>query len=577
MNLVTLFFGKRLGGNAANAPVQTDLQPQSTTPTRTQEELERDLAECRRSENELRQALQKLERRLSESNADLDLANDRMQQLAAIVESSEDAIIGCTLNGVVTIWNQGAERLFGYSAEEVIGEPTSTNARLNWPDEIKAMKRVRNGEHVAPLETIRTRKDGKQIHVSVSVSPIREGGGRIIGASLICRDISARKELEGQIQQAQKMEAIGQLAGGIAHDFNNLLTVVMGYSECLVDDLAERTQSQQMAQEILRAAGRAADLTKQLLAFGRKAIIAPTVLDLNGEIHQTESMLRRLIGEDIELVIATVPKALKIRIDPGQLHQVILNLSVNARDAMPHGGQLRIETSSEILEESTIRGRPRLRPGRHAVLTVTDTGCGISPEIAAHIFEPFFTTKETGKGTGLGLATAYGIIEQAGGHIEVESRPGQGALFRIHLPQVAGSEHDARTEPRGKRCQGNETVLLVEDESMVRAYAGHILRESGYHVLEARDGSEALQLCRQHSGPLHLLVTDVVLPRDNGREVAEQTATLRPGIKVLYLSGYTEDTVLRHGVIEAEMQFLAKPFAPSALVSKVREVLDTPT
>ena len=424
------------------------------------------------------------------------------------------------------------------------------------------------------FDTVHRRKDGSLMHLEVNYSVVAYGDQKAI--LMINRDVTERKRLGEQLRQAQKMEAVGRLAGGIAHDFNNLLTVVIGYSECLVADLSTQANAQHMAQEIRTAAERAAELTGQLLAFGRKAIVAPKVLQLNVSIRQTEAMLRRLIGEDIELAIALSAADLKICMDPGQLHQVILNLSLNARDAMPQGGRLTIATASLLLDEQTVRTKPNLQPGPHAVVTVSDTGCGMTPEVLDHLFEPFFTTKEVGKGTGLGLATAYGIIEQAGGQTEVESKPGQGATFRIFLPRVEVPATDLEIQLPDHPLRGAETVLLVEDERMVRAYTGHVLRERGYQVLEASDGSEALKLCTEHPGPLHLLLTDVVLPRLSGRELAERSAALRPGLRVLYISGYTGDMVLRHGVIESDVQFLSKPFTPKALAGKVREVLDSP-
>jgi len=424
------------------------------------------------------------------------------------------------------------------------------------------------------FETTHRRKVGTQMHLDVNYSVVAYGEHKAI--LMINRDVTERKQLEEQLRQAQKMEAVGRLAGGIAHDFNNLLTVVIGYSDCLMVDLPKQASAQRMAKEIHTAAERAAELTGQLLAFGRKAIISPRVLQLNGAIRETEAMLRRLIGEDIELAIDLPPADLKIRMDPGQLHQVILNLSLNARDAMPKGGRLTIATAPFNLDDQAARTRPNLQPGPHALLTFGDTGCGMGPDVVAHLFEPFFTTKEVGKGTGLGLATVYGIIDQAGGHTDVETKQGHGTTFRIYLPHVEVPATDLEIQLPGSPLRGAETVLLVEDERMVRAYTGHVLRERGYQVLEAADGAEALKLCTEHPGPLHLLLTDVVLPRLSGRELAERTTALRPGLRVLYISGYTGDTVLRHGVIQDDAQFLAKPFTPKALAGKVREVLDSP-
>ncbi|MFO0965381.1 MAG: PAS domain S-box protein [Gemmataceae bacterium] len=541
--------------------------------TRTPEEVERENAELRGMVEELRRANGKLKAHLRESSADLDLANEQMLQLAAIVESSEDAIIGCTLSGLVTIWNRGAERLFGYTADEVIGEPTSTNVRLNWPEELRAMKQVRKGEFVPSFETVRRRKDGKEIHVSVSVSPIRNHEGRIVGASTISRDITERKRLEEQVRQAQKMEAIGQLAGGVAHDFNNLLTVISGYSDMLLETPLDAS-TKGLLTEIQRAGERAGALTRQLLAFSRKQVLEPKVLDLNAVVMDTEKMLRRLIGEDMLLGTALAPDLKSVKVDPTQIGQVIINLAVNARDAMPQGGKLTIETANVEVDATYVQMRPEAKPGRYVMLAVSDTGCGMTEEVKAHIFEPFFTTKAQGKGTGLGLATVYGIIKQSGGLIYVYSEPGQGTSFKIYLPAVeepmltAKSLHDLRPA-----TSGNETILLVEDEDAVRGITRMALQMHGYKVLETSRGEEALRLCEQHQEPIHLLLTDVVMPGMSGRQVAEALRSRRPAMKVLFVSGYTDDAVVRHGLVEAETAFLQKPFTPISLAAKVRAVL----
>jgi two-component system cell cycle sensor histidine kinase/response regulator CckA len=542
---------------------------------RNPEGLERENAELKRVVEQLRQANGKLKDRLRESSADLDLANEQMLQLAAIVESSEDAIIGCTLSGFVTIWNRGAERLFGYSCEEVMGEPTSTNSRLNWPEELRAMKKVRSGEQVPPFETVRRRKDGKEIHVSVSVSPIKNKDGQIVGVSAISRDISERKRLEEQVQQSQKMEALGQLAGGVAHDFNNMLTIINGYSDVLSRGLPPGTPFRRMAGEIMQAGERAASLTRQMLAFSRKQVLELKVVDLNDTVRQAERMLDRLIGEDVRLTAVLEPKLGHVKVDPGQVEQVIMNLAVNARDAMPTGGSLTIETRNVELDKEYAKSHPEVMPGRYVLLAVIDTGIGMEEKTRTHIFEPFFTTKEVGKGTGLGLAVVHGIIKQSGGHIAAYSEPGQGTTFKIYLPAVEVPGAMGRPPPEiSKAPKGFETILLVEDEVPVRCLVRLALQTSGYTVLEASHGVEAVRLAEKHPGTIHLLVSDVVMPEMGGRLLAERLATSRPGIKVLFLSGYTDDAVVRHGILEAEMAFLQKPFAPGALAQKVREVLD---
>jgi len=539
------------------------------------EALKQEIEERKRVENELRASYRKLEARFQDSSANLDLANEQRLQLAAIVESSEDAIIGCSLSGLITIWNRGAERLFGYSAEEVVGEVTSTNAQFRWPDEMKALKKVRGGESVPPFETVRRRKDGTEVHVSVSISPIREQDGRITGASLICRDVSERKRLERQVIQSQKMEAIGQLAGGVAHDFNNLLTIINGYSDLLLSRLRPDDPMRELLSEIYRAGERAGTLTRQLLAFSRQQVLEPKVLDLNAVVSDTEKMLRRLIGEDIILTYVPNGTAGRVRVDPGQVEQILMNLAVNARDAMPQGGRLTIETRRVTLDEHYARTRPDVRPGEYTMLAISDTGCGMDDAIKAHIFEPFFTTKGPGKGTGLGLATVYGIVKQSGGSVDVYSELGHGTTFKIYFPQVqeavspGKSFHGVPVMPHG-----SETVLLVEDEDAVRSLARHVLRSCGYTVLEAGDGRTAVELVEDHKGTIDLLLSDVVMPYLGGRQLAERLAALRPGLKVLFLSGYTDDAVVRHGVLEADYAFLQKPFTPTSLAQKVRAVLD---
>jgi signal transduction histidine kinase/ActR/RegA family two-component response regulator len=384
---------------------------------------------------------------------------------------------------------------------------------------------------------------------------------------------------EEQLRQAQKMEAIGQLAGGVAHDFNNLLTIISGYSDILLNGMLRPDDPAcEPVKEILKAADRASALTRQLLTFSRRQVVAPQVLALNQVIQDLDKMLRRLIGEDIALTSVLAPNLGQVKADPGQIEQVLLNLVVNARDAMPRGGRLTIETANVVLDEVYARTHPEIAPGSFVMLAVTDTGCGMDAATQARIFEPFFTTKGVGKGTGLGLSTVYGIVKQSAGSIYVYSELGRGTSFKVYLPQtlesIAAAPQAGRNVVASPSRGGSETLLLVEDDEGVRALTRTVLKNGSYDVIEAVDPDEALRLVEKHAAPIHLLVTDVVMPGMSGRELAERLTAQRPDLKVLYVSGYTDDSVVRHGLLEAEVAFLQKPFTPDALARKVREVLD---
>ena len=388
-------------------------------------------------------------------------------------------------------------------------------------------------------------------------------------------DISAHKHLEDQFHHAQKMEAFGQLAGGVAHDFNNLLTIINGYSDLVLQSLPKGDPSRQLIAEIYKAGERSAGLTRQLLAFSRQQILAPQVLNLNEVVAGTDKMLRRLIGEDIRLTTTLDSEPWAVLADPGQIEPILLNLAVNARDAMPTGGRLTIETRNVQLDETYTVTHKDSRPGPHVLLSVSDTGTGMTPEIMAKIFEPFFTTKEPGKGTGLGLATVYGIVRQSGGHVGVYSEIGVGTTFKVYLPQVEEGLEDSKPLSQiRKPPRGTETVLLAEYEAGVRELGSYILTECGYRVLEAIDGNEALRVAAACDGPIHLLITDVVMPGQGGRVLSEQLTERYPDLRVLFMSGYTDDAVIRHGVLREGVNFLQKPFAPLALAIKVRDVLD---
>ena len=624
--------------------------------------------------------------------------------LARIVESSDDAIIGKTLDGKIVSWNAGAERMYGYSAAEAIGSSISMLVPGGVASESDLIfEKLRRGERVEHYETVRVRKDGESLYVSLSIFPILDRTGNPVGAATIARDITKnkraeealrrseerfklieenidevfwisdpdiseityispayervwgrtrksllenpisfiegihpddrervlsdlelqkagkpfdheyrvthpdgstrwiwdrgfpirddagrlthyagvaqditeRRRLEGQFRQAQKMEAVGRLAGGVAHDFNNLLTIINGYSELALERLHPDDPLRSSIEEITKAGGQAASLTRQLLAFSRQQVLAPRVLDLNALVADVEKMLRRLIGEDIDLVMVPGAELGRVKADPGQIEQILVNLAVNARDAMPEGGKLVIETANVEIDDAYARSHPVVTPGRYVMLAMSDTGTGMDAATQAHIFEPFFTTKEHGKGTGLGLSTVYGIVKQSGGFVWVYSEPGLGSTFKIYLPLVEdAAESVPGPEARELPFGGSETILLVEDEEAVRTLASRILQERGYRVLESASPDDALQIAEHHQEPIALLLTDVVLPKMSGRKIAEHLTLLRPSMKVLYMSGYTDDAIVRSGVLEANTAFLQKPFTPSGLARKVREVLD---
>ncbi|MCR4408127.1 MAG: GAF domain-containing protein, partial [Anaerolineae bacterium] len=491
-----------------------------------------------------------------------------------LVERANDGIV-IVQDNVLKYANSRLAEITGYTVEELVGTPY---ANYIHPDELSKVvehyERRMAGEEIRTIyETALQHKDGSKVEVELNAGIIMFQGRP---ADLVfIRDISERKRLEEQLLQAQKMEAVGRLAGGVAHDFNNLLTAIIGYSELLLMGLGPDSPWRKDIAEIKKAADRAAALTRQLLAFSRKQMLQPQVLNLSLVVAGIEKMLRRLIGEDIELVIILDPELGLVKADPGQIDQVIMNLAVNARDAMPQGGKLTIETRNVYLDEEYAQQHLEVEPGPYVMLAVSDTGVGMDEEIKSHLFEPFFTTKEVGKGTGLGLATVYGIIKQSGGHIWVYSEPGQGTTFKIYLPVVGEEVEPARLPPLlDESLHGAETILLVEDDSLVRELASRVLIQHGYLVLEAYDGEKALRICQEYRKPIHLLVTDVVMPGGmSGRQLAETLITMHPETRVLYMSGYTDDSIVYHGVLEPGTAFLQKPFTPESLARKVGEVL----
>jgi PAS domain S-box-containing protein len=406
--------------------------------------------------------------------------------------------------------------------------------------------------------------------------PLHDAAGQVLGAICMSLDVTDRKQLEEQFRQAQKMEAVGRLAGGIAHDFNNLLMVILGYSDLLSERLAATDPLRKNAEQIRTAAQRAASLTRQLLAFSRKQILAPSVISIDSVVADMEKILRRLIGEDVQLETHSAADLWPVKADRSQIEQVIMNLAINARDAMPNGGRLMLETANVELDSSFSRHSVVMAPGKYVMLAVTDNGCGMDADTQAHLFEPFFTTKEKGKGTGLGLATVYGIVKQSGGYIWVYSEPGKGTTFKVYLPRVMGAGEKARKDESdaAKPLQrGSETVLLVEDEDGVRQLAREYLEANGYTVLQAADGHAALELAGLHDGPIHLLMTDVVMPGISGRELAQRISKVRADVKVLYMSGYTDQAVVHHGILDSGSVLLQKPFTMATLATKLREIL----
>jgi len=486
-----------------------------------------------------------------------------------VIEASFDAI-DITEEGVVREANQGFAEMFGYTLDEVKGRPMLDFVA---DESVDAVRRRKIDGVEGSYELVGKRKDGTKILVEATAKSHHIAGRPVRLTAL--RDVTEKRQLEEQYRQAQKMEAVGRLAGGVAHDFNNQLTVITSCTELLLMDTEEHDPRRDNLEEIRKAAQGAAALTRQLLAFSRQQVVEPKLVTIEEVVASAEKMLKRLIGEDVELVAVLSEAPATVKIDPSQLEQVIMNLAVNARDAMPDGGRLTLETSAVELGETYARTHWPAMPGRFAVLAVSDTGIGMTDQTRAQIFEPFFTTKEIGKGTGLGLATVYGIVKQSGGFIWVYSEPGQGATFRIYLPRVDETPTPSQPVPTTASLLGTETILLTEDAPALRGMARQILERYGYTVLEAPDGKEALLLALFRPGPIHLLLTDVVMPGMSGRELAERFTAHRPDVKVLYMSGYTDDAVVRHGVLRPGIAYLQKPFTPESLALKVREVLDS--
>ncbi|MEX2220677.1 MAG: response regulator [Candidatus Rokuibacteriota bacterium] len=484
-------------------------------------------------------------------------------------------LIRCLPDGRILAANAAAARITGFPSVAALLDASVVDLYADVGDRARVAGALERGETLQDLEIQGRRQDGALIWVSVNVRPVKDPGGRSLHYEWSLADITERRQLESQLRQAQKMEAVGQLAGGVAHDFNNLLTVIGGRCYLMLGKLAPDDGLRREVELVRGAAERAARLTHQLLAFSRKQVLEPRVLDLNETVTGIEPLLRRLIGEHIEVSVTQGDALGRVKADVGQLEQVILNLAVNARDAMPQGGRLMLETANVILDEVAARRTSDLVPGRYVVLSVADSGHGMDAATRAQIFEPFFTTKEVGKGTGLGLATVYGIVKQSGGFIDVESEPGRGASFRVYLPRV--EEAVAVGEPAkatGSRLRGSETVLLVEDDESLRTLAREILTVQGYTVLEAPSPREALRVHQTHPGTIHLLLTDVVMPEMNGQQLADHLKTARPDMAVLFMSGYTGAALSQRGNADFAGHLLQKPFTPDGLSRRVREVLE---
>jgi PAS domain S-box-containing protein len=522
----------------------------------------------------------RLESLIAAKNATERVSTAAEARFRSVAQAASDAIVGANAMGAITSWNHGAELMFGYSAANIIGQPLASVMHERYSErfgpELMKEGKVTGGKvssaTVAGIEGLR--RDGAEFPMELSLSSWQDEGS--VSYSIVMRDTTERKRLEAQLRQAAKMEAVGQLAGGVAHDFNNLLTVINCHVEMLREQLVESPVQLEDINEIGEAAKRAEALTRQLLAFSRKQIQQPKILDMNESIRGMEKMLRRLVTEDIDLVVKPMPIAAHVCADPGQLDQLLMNLVVNASDAMPQGGTLTVEVAHIDLEEPYFRERG-VRPvvGPYVGLFVSDTGIGMDSGTQSRIFEPFFTTKGVGKGTGLGLATVYGIVKQSGGFIWVYSEVGHGTTFKVYLPLVDAAEIKPITRDEASPdTPGSETLLVVEDDDSIRMIMCRALRRDGYVVLDATDGQQALGIASAYDKPIDLLLTDVVMPFIGGRELAERLLVTRPAMKIVYMSGYTDDVVLRRGLLGAGVTFIQKPFAPAGLAAKLRKALD---
>ena len=513
-------------------------------------------------------------------NAQLHQARDRLRrsegEYRRLVDNAPYGIFRSSVSGDCFLSvNPAMVRLLCYdSAEDLMSRRISRDIYADAGVRAELVKQIKATGEVIGHETRWRRKDGSIIHVRLSGRAEHNAKGEIIYADGIVEDVSEPRLLEEQLRLSQRLESVGRLAGGIAHDFNNALMVITGYVGLLQEKLPPDDARHRYTEEVLRASERAASLVSRLLAFSRKQVLAPRVLDLNAVLTDIAKVLPRIIGEDIEIAFLMRPNLGRVMVDPAQIEQVIMNMAVNARDAMPQGGKLTIETADVYLDENYARTHIGTQAGWHVMLAISDSGEGMPPEVKAHIFEPFFTTKEKGKGTGLGLAQVYGIVKQSNGSIWVYSEPGRGTTFKVYLPRVEASQLDTGAAVPSGAAGGTETILVVEDEEALRGVVREYLEGHGYRVLEAGNGREALDLARRHDGAIPLLISDVIMPGMSGRQVADELVKARPDLRVLFISGYTDDAIVNHGVLEAGTEFLQKPFPLETLGTKVRNLLD---
>ena len=559
-------YGRRRNGS--EFPVEIALSPVQTEQGTVVLSAVRDITDRKEVEAALRKAHEELSLR---SNRQL---WEYRSRLASIIDSSEDAIIGKDLDGIVTSWNRGAEHIYGYTADEMVGKFISTIAPKDRPDEVpEILKKIAKGERVEHYETTRITKDGRRLIVSISVSPMRDPSGAVIGASVVARNITEQKRAEEQLRQSQKMEAVGRLAGGVAHDFNNVLGIITACTELLRGRTDPSTA--EYIENIRTAAQRGASLTRQLLAFSRRQAIQPTIFDLNERLNEVAKLLRPLMGDDVELAIQRRSTSAVVETDPSQLDQIVLNLAVNARDAMPRGGKLILETAAADFDEHFVRQHPQVAPGKYVLLAVSDTGVGMDEATVSRIFEPFFTTKEAGKGTGLGLATVYGIVRQSGGYIWVYSEPGRGTTFKIYLPSAEhkiGSTRPADVESDLPKGEG-KTILLVEDDNTMRSLTRKMLEEHGYAVIEAHGGQVALERANQDHVRIDLMLTDVVMRGMSGPELGLRLSQSHPNVKIVYMSGYTGELISQRDALQPGIALLEKPFTRNALLQALHSAL----